>query len=109
MIHGSLQKLGHIIRQLPMGLIIKPPQFRNSTHEFNQRSHDKVRQRRSLVGEVGQDIVPNVNALGDGEIVPVGGDEVREGVGGHEACVVRGRVVKDELTLGDAVGGGLER
>ena len=33
-----------------------------------------------LVGQVAQDVVAYVDPLGDGEVVPVGGDELREGV-----------------------------
>ncbi len=61
-----------------------------------------------MVGEIRQNVIPDVDPLGDGEVVPVGGNEVREGVGRDEFGVVRGGVVEDVLALGDEVGGGLE-
>jgi len=68
--------------------IIEPTQFGYSTDEFNKGGGDKILQAGSLVSEVGKDVVADIDPLRDGEVVPVCGDEVCEGVGGHKACIV---------------------
>ncbi len=91
-----------------MRLIVEPAQLRDPTNEFDEGHDDKVLQIGSLIGEVGQDVIANVNALRDGEVVPVGSDELREGIGGDNASVLRRGVVEDILALRDVVGGGGE-
>ncbi len=90
MVDGGLQELGNILGQLAMRGVIEPSEFGNATDQLDEGGNDKVLQRGALVGKVGEDVVADVDALGDGEVVPVGGDEVRERIGGDESGVVRG-------------------
>lgn len=108
MIHRRLQKLGNILRELAMSGVIEPSQLGNTTNELDERQRDKVLQRRAVVGQIAQYVIPYVDALGYGKVVPVRGDEFREAVGCHEQRVLRVRAIEDVLTLGDEGGGGLE-
>ena len=103
MIDGGLEELGNVVGQFAVGLVVEPTQLGDATDELDEGGNDKVLEGRTLVGQVAQDVVAYVDPLGHGEVVPVGGDELREGVGRDEAGVVRLGVVEDVLALGDVV------
>lgn len=103
MIDGGLEELGNVVGQFTVSLVVEPTQLGDATDELDEGGNDKVLKGRTLVGQVAQDVVAYVDPLGHGEVVPVGGDELREGVGRDEAGVVRLGVVEDVLALGDVV------
>ena len=88
--------------------IVEPAQLGDAADELNQAGCDKIRQLRALACEVGEDVISDVHALSNGEIVPILGDELGEGVGGHEQGVGRVGVVENVLALGDVFRGGLQ-
>lgn len=102
-IDGGLEELGNVVGQFAVGLVVEPAELGDAADELDEGGNDKVLEGRTLVGQVAQDVVAYVDPLGDGEVVPVGGDELREGVGRDEAGVVRLGVVEDVLALGDVV------
>jgi len=61
-----------------MRFIIEPTEFGDTADKFDEGHDDKVLEAWSLVGKVGEDIISNIDALRDGEIVPVRGDQLRE-------------------------------
>jgi hypothetical protein len=100
-IHRRLQKLGNILRELAMRGVIEPSQLGDTANELDERERDKVLQRRSVVGQIAQDVIANVDALGYGKVVPMRGDEFGEAVGCHEQRVLGVGAIEDVLTLGD--------
>jgi len=103
MIDGGLEELGNVVGQFAVGLVVEPPELGDAANELDEGGNDEVLEGRALVGQVAQDVVAYVDPLGHGEVVPVGGDELREGVGRDEAGIVRLGVVEDVLALGDVV------
>jgi len=108
MIDCGLQEFGHIVGQIPVGWVIEPSQLGNATNQFDEGQDEKILQRWTLVRQVPQDIVPNVNPLWNGETVPMDGDELNETVRGHQSSVLRIGIVQNVLTLGNVFGIGLE-
>ena len=80
MIDRGREELLNVCGQLAVGLVVEPPELGDATNELDEGGDDEVLEGRSLVGQVAQDVVAYVDPLGDGEVVPVGGDELREGV-----------------------------
>jgi hypothetical protein len=88
--------------------IIKPSQFGNTTDEFDESNDDEILKGRSLIGEIAEDVIANVNALGYCKGIPMDGDQFRQGIGGHESSILTSRFVENVLTLGNVFGRALE-
>jgi hypothetical protein len=87
-IHRRLQELGDIVRQFSMSGIVEPSQFGNTTNQFNERKNQKVLERRSIIGQIGEGVIADINALWNRKTVPVNRNEFYETVGCHQSRVL---------------------
>lgn len=108
MIYRGLEEFGNILSEFPVRGIVEPTQFGDAAHELDEAERDKVLERGSVVRQISQDVIPNIDPLGDGEVIPVAGDEFRETVGCHEERVLGLGSVEYVLALGDEGCRGLE-
>ena len=69
--HTNLKKPHDGVDHLPMPLIVKPAQLRYPAQQLDQARPHVVRQRRTHAAQIVQDVVPDLDPLGGGEVVPV--------------------------------------
>ncbi len=108
MLHRGLEKFRNVLGQFSMRGVVEPSQFRDATDQLDETQRDKVLQRGSVVCQIPQDVVSNIDPLGDGEVIPMGGNELGEAVRGHQQRVLGFGSVEDVLALGYEGGGALE-
>ena len=101
MVDRGLEELRDVLGKLAVGGVVEPAEFRYATDELDEAQGDEVLQRRSVVREVPQDVIPYVYALGDREVVPVRRDQLRQAVRRHQQGVLGFGPVEDVLALGD--------
>jgi len=83
MIYSSLEEFGNIVSELSVRGVVEPSQFGNAAHQFDETERDKVLKRRSVIREIAQHVIPNIDALRDGEIIPMTADQLDQAVGRH--------------------------
>ena len=108
MLYRSLEELGDIVREFAVSRVVEPTQLRDTAHEFDEGSHHEIHQSRTLRGEVAQDVVPDLDALRNGEAVPIVRDELCETIRCHQPRVHGRRVVENVLALGYVIHRGLK-